>query len=274
MRDRATSRLACVVLASLCAGAAVAQDIGNQQIQPPSRPAPAPKAPEPAASYLPSVDELNKVQIDARLLSCIGQLGDPTFAVREAATIELLTGDFVRRQIYAALAREKLSGEQRHRLLTAVTDRLLSTPRGAVGISVDRRLRQENKIVINALLPDLPAREVLHVGDRITHLHGQPLVDWEAFVEEVQTRPPGSKITVTVERVISGRRPHRRQIAAQEPKFKTIDVEIELGSAEMLRDPVSGQLQRGGNVYRRFREEADEVAGAFGPQPKQIELGK
>jgi len=286
MRNTGRTRLACFVLATLCAPVAVAQDIGIQESPPkPATERPGiqlkPKNPLQIAppsnvsvdSYLPSFTELNEVQIDERLSDCIALLGDPAYAVREAATTQLLTGDFVRRQIYAALLRLELTGEQRYRLLTAVQDKLLLTPRGAVGISVDQRFRRENKIVVEQLLPDLPAREVLHIGDRITHLHGEPLPNWGAFVKEVQSRKPGAKITVTVERIISGRRSNRRQIGIQEPTFTTMDIEIELGSAEMLRDPISGKIQRTGEVFQLLKAEATEVGGTFAPKPKQIRVG-
>ena len=287
MRKTGRTRLACFVLATLCAPVVVGQDIGAREPRPkpatelpgiqlkPKNPIQiAPPAIRLVGPYLPSAEELNEVQIDERLSLCIELLGDPTYAVREAATVRLLTGEFARRQIYAALSRLDLSGEQRYRLMTAVQEALLLTPRGAVGISVNQRLRRENKIVVELLLPDLPAREVLHIGDRITHLHGIPLPNWEAFVKEVQTRQPGAKITVTVERIISGRRSSRRRVGAQEPQFTTLDVEIELGSAEMLRDPLSGKIQRTGEVFQRLREEAKEVAGTFAPQPKQIRVGQ
>ncbi len=287
MRNTTRTRLACFVLASLCASVAVAQDIGAQEPRPkpgaelavvqvkPEQPRQlAPAVVASVQSYIPSAEELNDVQIDERLRLCIERLGDPTYAVREAATVELQTGDFVRRQIYAALSRMDLSGEQRYRLTTAVQDNLLLTPRGAVGISVNQRFRRENKIVVEQLLPDLPARDVLHIGDRITHLQGEPLPNWRAFVKEVQTREPGAKITVTVERIVSGRRFSRRQIGIQEPKFTTLDIEIELGSAEMLREPTSGRIQRTGEVFQRLKAEAMEVAGTFAPQPKQIRVGE
>jgi hypothetical protein len=285
MRNTGRTRLACFVLATLCAPVAVAQDIGIQESPPkpaiklpgiqlkPKNPLQIVPSPNVSVeSYLPSARELNEVQIDDRLSECIVLLGDPAYAVREAATAQLLTGDFVRRQIYAALLRLELTGEQRYRLLTAVQDNLLLTPRGAVGISVNLRFRGEDKIVVEQLLPDLPARDVLHIGDRITHLHGRPLPNWRAFVKEVQTREPGAKITVTVERIISGRRASRRQIGFQEPTYTTMDIEIELGSAEMLRDPISGKVQRTGDVFKRLKAEATEVGGTFAPKPKQIKL--
>ncbi len=280
MKNTARMSLACFVLASLCAPVAVAQDIGAEaeelviQVKPEDPIQLLPPAITSDKTYLPSAAELNEVQIDERLRLCIKSLGDPIYAVREAATVELRTGDFVRLQMYAVLSRLDLTGEQRYRLTSAVQDDLLLTPRGAVGISVTDQSRRENKIVVGRLLPDLPAQDLLHVGDRITHLQGKPLPNWRAFVKEVQTREPGAKITVTVERIISPRRTNRRQIGVEEPKFTTLDIEIELGSAEMLRDPISGRIYRTGEVFQRLKAEAKEVAGTFGPQPKQIRVGE
>lgn len=261
---------ACAVLTALCAPRAIAQDAARQpQVQ--TAPRPSRSIESWAASMLPSHEQLKKIEIDAEVLLCIDRLGDSTYATREEAMVELLNGSFVKDQIYAALVKLRLTSEQRHRLLVVVQDRLLATPRGAVGIQVNPRLRP-GKIIVERLLPDLPARNVLEKGDCITHLNGKPLASWNEFVEEVQTRAPGSKITVTVERVVSGRRPNRLAVAAHEPKFKTMEVEIELGSAEMLRDPVSGKVQKGGEVYQRLAAEAAAAARAFGPQPRQIQL--
>jgi len=263
------------VLVALCAPPALAQDISPEApAQPQVRSSP-PGQPRsiasPSAETLPSLDQLKKIVIDAGLLLCIDRLGDSTYATREEAMVELLNGGFIKDQMYAALAKLRLTAEQRHRLLVVVQDRLLTTPRGAVGIQVNPRLRH-GKIVVQDLLPDLPARNVLERGDCITHLNGKPLSDWNEFVEQVQTRAPGTKITVTIERVVSGRRPNRHDLAAQELQVKTMDVEIELGSADMLRDPISGKVQRGGQVYQRLAAEAAAAARIFGPQPRQIEL--
>jgi len=276
---------ACVVLSAWCATGAVAQEISQKpkpapptlrehlpsgrqiQVQPPQ---PAPQGQE---SYVPSRELLDEITIDAALLSCIERLGDPTYGLREQATVELLTGDFDREQVYAAMARLTLTAEQRHRMLTALTDKLLSTPRGAVGISIDLRFQPE-KIVVRTLLADLPALRALKVGDHITHLNGQPLPNWKTFVEHVQTSTPGTKITVTVERVVSGRRLDRRQLGVQQARFKTIEIEMQLGSAEMLRDPVTGRVQRSGEVYLRLKAEAEDAARTFGPRPRHLQVGQ
>ena len=273
----------CVVLSAWCAAGAVAQEIIQKpkqapptlrQHRPPDRPIrvrPPQAAPRIEESYVPSRELLDDVEIDAALLSCIERLGDPTYGLREQATVELSTGDFAREQIYAAMARLTLTAEQRHRLLTALTDKLLSTPRGAVGISVINPRVQPEKIIVRTLLADLPAVKVLDVGDRITHLNGEALPNWESFVRHVQTSKPGTMIALTVERVVSGRRPNRREIGVRQPTFETIEVEIKLGSAELLLDE-SGRVQRSGEVYLRLKAEAEDAARTFGPRPRHLQL--
>ena len=222
---------------------------------------------------LPGAAELEAIDIAPGLIDLVGRLGDPSYAAREAATAELLGGSFDNAEIYAVLSRKDLTAEQRHRLLSVVRERLLNTPRGAVGIKVDRRWLPE-KVVIEELLPDLPARDVLQVGDRITHLRGVPLDSWEVFVDTVQSSVPGTKILVRVERLASGRRPSRRDIADKpaEPQYTHLDIELRLGSADHLLDPVTGRPQGGGPVVIRRQREADLAFMRFGNEPTLIEI--
>jgi len=271
MRDRPrrarTIRWACVLPALFLTAAATAQqdqpriDV-RKQLQAAARPA--------TMRYVPSAADLAQVAIDPDLERLLTRLGDPVYGVREQAMAALVTGDFTNRQLYAALATRPLAAEQRHRLLTVVQDRLLNTPRGAVGIKVDQRFMPE-RIVVLELLPDLPARHVLEVGDRITHLDGVPLDGWQEFVDAVQSERPGTKITVSVERPVSGER-HRNELDDKAPKFEMLQIEIELGSTEMLTDPQTGRPQRGGLVWDRRKREAEDAARVWGPQPKPLEI--
>jgi hypothetical protein len=222
---------------------------------------------------LPGAAELEAIAIAPGLTALVDRLGDPSYAAREEATAELLRGPFHNDELYAVLTQIALTAEQRHRLLSVVRERLLHTPRGAVGIKVDRRWLP-GQIVIEELLPDLPGREVLHVGDRITHLRGVPLESWEAFVDEVQTSLPGTKIMVSVERLASGRRPTRRDDAgeAAEPQYDRLEIELSLGSADQLVDPVTGRPQSGSPVLVRRKREADLAMMRFGGVPKLIQV--
>ena len=170
------------------------------------------------------------------------------------------------------LARRQLAAEQRHRLLAVVRDRLLNRPRGAVGIKVSQRFLP-GTIVVEELLPELPARKVLEVGDRITHLEGRPLQNWQEFVYAVQSKLPGSRIIVTVDRLVTnGERADRLHDEAKEPEFESLDVVLELGSANLLRDPNTGLPQSGGPVMIQRRKEAETVLQQFGPPAKRVTI--
>jgi hypothetical protein len=55
------------------------------------------------------------------------------------------------------------------------------------------------------------------------------------------------------------------------PTFEQLKLEIELGSADLLRDPNTGQVSRG-PVYVDREREASEAKDQYGPQPRQIEI--
>jgi hypothetical protein len=225
---------------------------------------------------LPGITELQTVEITAELRAAVDRLGDPSYAAREAATAELMGGSFHNAEIYAVLTLMQLTAEQRHRLLSVVRERLLNTPRGAVGIKVEQRSMRNNQIVVEELLPELPAREVLQIGDRITHLDNELLPNWDAFVRAVQSRRPGAKIAITVERLVSGRRQVRRDVVleAEEPKFERLEIELELGSTEQLLDPVTGQPQSGGPVASARQEEWMKARSVYAPLPRLLPVGE
>lgn len=217
----------------------------------------------PQEETLPSGDELQTIEVDPEVERFVSLLGDPAYGVREQATAELLGRPFDNLQLYAILARGGLTAEQRHRLLAVVHDRLLNTPRGAVGIKIDNR-GLPDKVIIQELLPGLPAREVLEIGDRITHLEGKPIESWTAFVKSVQSRRPGSTISVTVQRPMPGE--------AAEPKLKTLQIDIKLGSTDLLVDPMTGRPSPGGPVYNERKNEADLVMQRWGANPRMIQI--
>lgn len=218
---------------------------------------------------LPSSEELAAVEIEPDLDRIVSRMGDSLYSNREEATAELLERGVDLLQLYAALARGGLTPEQRHRILSVIQDRLLNTPRGAVGIKVDQRWLPD-EIVIQQLLPNLPAREVLEVGDRVTHLDGEPLESWNAFVKSVQSRLPGSRIAITI------KRPRENRVAVEKPppgpEYEVIELEFDLGSADLLRDPVTGRPQRGGPVYDERKREAELAMDRWGADPKEIDL--
>src|SRR5688500_4657765 len=113
---------------------------------------------------LPPREVLEAISVDPALRDLAQRLDDPSFAVREKATHELLERQVDRNQIYAMLEFDSLSAEQRYRLLAAVRDSLVNMPRGALGIQMQQvQFNRQGPIEVRVqdLLPNLPAEKVL-----------------------------------------------------------------------------------------------------------------
>lgn len=247
-----TGKLPAVLLAVWLAAGVAAQDLEGE-------------------AGLPSPQELATVEIDEALEQFVARMGDPLYAVREAATAELMATSVDRLELYALLARGGLTAEQRYRVLAVVEDRLLNEPRGAVGIKVNQQKLRNDMIIIEELLPGLPAQEVLEVGDRITHLGGNELADWNQFVVEVQSRRPGDRIELTVVRLVEKAR--RDERAGDGPQYERLQITLELGSATKLRDPITGRQAPGGPVWERRKREADDARERWSSDPRVIRIG-
>ncbi|MCZ6817443.1 MAG: PDZ domain-containing protein [Planctomycetota bacterium] len=220
------------------------------------------------ATALPTDKELAFVTVDPSFADLVAKLEDAVFDTREEAMQRLLGGTVDRRQICKMLARKDLTPEQRHRLLLVLRDDLLhGPPRGAIGISIDRRRRRVNEIIVEQLVEGLPAIEVLELGDRVTHLNGQPAAGWGSFVAMIQARNPGDAVTITVQRRVD-----QDDQGPQEPKMRTLQFELVLGSTELLIDPATGQVQRNTNLELARAKDADKAAVRFGPRPRLIEF--
>ncbi|HVP72982.1 MAG TPA: hypothetical protein VMS30_04540, partial [Phycisphaerales bacterium] len=112
-------------------------------------------------------DSLQDVVIEPEVRTVVDQLDSEDFTQREAASDALRSKDQWRQQIYALLAGETLSVEQRCRLLQVVRDQLVNTPRGALGIEMAPLLPMRGEpleIRIVDLIAGLPAERVLQVG--------------------------------------------------------------------------------------------------------------
>ena len=217
------------------------------------------------ATALPTDQELAFVTVDPSLADLVAKLDDAVFGTREQAMQRLLDWTVDRRQICKMLAGKRLSLEQRHRLLLVLRDDLLhAPPRGAIGISVDLR-RRRNEIIVEQLVEGLPAIEVLEPGDRVTHFNGKPIARWESFVAMIQARKPGGTVTITVQRRVD-----QDDQSPQEPRMRTLQFELVLGSTELLINPATGQVQRNTNLERARANDAAQAVDRFGPRTKLI----
>lgn len=219
--------------------------------------------------------------IDPVLGSYIEMLEDPSYANRESASRRLLETSLDRAVLLDLVRRPGLSGEQQHRLLWIFRQQLLQTPRGAVGIRMvqDANMRVARKgvrstlpVVIAELLPGLPAERVLEVGDEITHLNGRPLDSPQQLIMDVQTRAPGDVVHLTIQRTVYDENGRERRDENRNVVTEAMEIDLELGNADLLIDERTGLPQRGGPVDVRRAQEATDVVRRLGPAPRQLSV--
>jgi hypothetical protein len=224
---------------------------------------------------LPDAEYLARLSIDPQIRAEVERLGDASFAAREEAMAHLLEAEFDRHQLYAMLEREPLSTEQRYRVLAVIRERLMNAPRGALGISADgfanARGGDAQGVRVGDLIPGLPAIEVLKIGDRITHIDEMPLRHMGELQVIVQSRRPGERVALTIERPRLDGQGQVILDANHQVTIDTIRIEMELGSADLLRT-----ARGGGPIVSRVeterRVEAGKVSDRYLPQPRPIEV--
>ncbi len=238
---------------------------------------------------LPTAEELKNVKIDPALRAIVQQLEDPSFAVREQATKQLIENAPDKMQLYALLyGEETLTPEQRYRLLGALRESLLSIPRGAVGISMQPfqpMMGGPMEIRVTELIPGLPAERVLKIGDRITQVDGQPLAMFDDLQFRVQSKKPGEKVSLVIKRPRLDAQGRQLVDANNEALVDVLPIELELGSAEVLRryneatqfpnqagNPFGnqGNRQLSQRVETMRQAEAETAARKFGPMAHPV----
>lgn len=236
---------------------------------------------------LPGPEILDEIIVEPGLLELVRQLEDPSFAAREQANRKLLESQPDKMQLYALLAGKhgELSAEQRYRLLSALKESLVRTPRGALGISMQQLPinfgnpmgRGLIEIRVTDLIPGLPAEQVLKVGDRITQVDHQALTSQQDLLMRVQSKKPGDTVALSIRRPKLDDDGRPLVDANNEPITETMDVQLELGSAELLRD--FNQARFGNQAFfdqspvERMRQaEAEAALRELAPSPRPIAL--
>ena len=232
-------------------------------------------ATQPATPAVP-IENLPHVQVDPALRDAAAQLDDPSFTVRDQATDRLMDKAIDTPQLYALLAGNDLTPEQRYRLLAILQTRLLKSPRGAIGIRMAGLLpgamppNGPVEIRVDDLLPGLPAEKVLQIGDTITAVDGRVLTRSDELINYVQMKQPGDKVTLTVRRTRIDDRGKKVLDERNLPVTDTIPVELALGSADLLQLP--GQFQAQSLVERARTEEARNATNTFSPKPRTVSI--
>ncbi len=229
-------------------------------------------------NVIPSDEELARVELSDSLLKEIALLDHNEFDQRESAMQAIATAPGGNLPLYAILARASefsLSPEQHARILAALRDRIFNKPCGALGISMQAQRNMENErieVEVIDLLPDLPAREILRIGDRIIALEGKPFESQFELTARVQERSPGETVALTVlrpQRDENGRfvMNNQARIALEE-----LELRITLGTTERLRDPRTGRPQISDVVAAKRRQEMSEAERRFGRKPLNIKI--
>jgi|SoiMethySBSTD1v2_1073268.scaffolds.fasta_scaffold00116_27 PDZ domain-containing protein len=221
-------------------------------------------------------DSLQDVVIEPEVRTVVDQLDSEDFTQREAASDALRSKDQWRQQIYALLAGETLSVEQRCRLLQVVRDQLVNTPRGALGIEMAPLLPMRGEpleIRIVDLIAGLPAERVLQVGDRILAIDRQPLFLEDDLQSRVQSKRPGDAVHVTVRRAKVDDNGRVVKDANDEIVMEVLEFDITLGSADVLDKQSRNNMRTVSNRVRTARRmEADAVTQAFAPEPQDVAI--
>ena len=224
---------------------------------------------------LPSAADLANVRVDDEVFALAGELSSDSFEQRELASMRLREGEYDRRQLYALLYTERLESEQRHRLLQVLRHRLVSTPRGALGISMRTRraaVGEPYEIEVFDLIRGLPAERVLQIGDRIYRADGHLLLESDSLVTRIQSKRPGDVLKLSIRRVQRDEAGMIRRDQDDRPIHKEFDVELVLGSTQLLEDPdAPGRFSRSSVMVDR-ESEARHAAERFAPTPQRIQL--
>lgn len=223
-------------------------------------------------SFFPSDEELRGIPLPSGMVEQIGALGNEQFMVRERAMIELLADSVAPLDLLAALAQCELDSEQRFRLLEVLERKLVTVPRGALGISMNNLFQLGGDlpgVQVRDLVAGFPAAEVLEINDWITHIDGVVVNGAEELIRQVQFRRPGDTVALTVDRA------HRDQTgmlvrdADGRQVFDTLTIELALGSAAEL-EQTSLRPQASPVVQQRSKH-AEDAAVRYGPKPRRIE---
>ncbi len=152
-----------------------------------------------ATPPLPTDVELNAVVVDPWLLAMVDQLASSSFEVRSRASEELLKRHADQRQLMALLARPNLDREARARLISALQQRILRAPRGALGVRMES-MRDDLGVRVTGLVPGMPGEKALRLDDIVYAIDGEAVAVREDLIRIVQSKEPGTVVTVSLYR--------------------------------------------------------------------------
>jgi hypothetical protein len=215
-----------------------------------------------AEPKLPSDQELAQVRVDPELVRLARELDAQGFAERRGAREAIMARKPAPDELMALLLRKDLGDEARHQLVGILRNRILTAPRGALGIRMENAAERDGGVRVTGLVPGMPAEKVLKPGDIIRQVNDTVLRNTLDLVNAVQSLPPGVEIRVVVKRVRAdalaekgpAKPPVKGGVPADAPPGAPADIHEEiaasmrLGSTEELQE--KGEPLAGGNNIR------------------------
>ena len=218
----------------------------------------------------PADATLAEVTLLPRLKVLLETLRSPIWSVRDQAMRELASDAFPNEQLLAAMRQFDLDSEQRARLLTIMSRRILDAPSGAVGIRMSSGMGAQNGVQIEAVIEGMPAAGLLKAGDLVIQIDEQPVRRRTDLTAIVQSKLPGDLITVVLKRIRIDQNGEFLLDDTGEVRRELVEVRFALGSIDQLASD-------GGNVVRSSSVRSDrarlvqELLQRFAGEPVRIE---
>jgi hypothetical protein len=201
---------------------------------------------EPAAPDVPWAPErLAAVVPDPAFDALVDRLSSPRADERDAATAALRAPSVPIERILRRLSDGGLATEAHLRLMSVARTRILTMPRGALGIQMNamaRRMGEAEGVIVTQVYEEFPASRVLKPGDRIVEIDGRPTPDSSHLTVIIQMKQPGDTVPAVVMR---GERDADGRVIADgngAPLERRVELVVEVGSRDVLDRVEPGRL--------------------------------
>lgn len=208
---------------------------------------------------LPSDADLARIDVAPELLRLVRALDAEHYADRAAARASIVARKPMPDELMAVLVRRDLSVEARHALVAILQNRIVTAPRGALGVRMEQFIERAGGVRVIGLVPGMPAEKKLVIGDILRSVNGTPLVTSLDLTRVVQSLPPGLEVKLEVRRV--KRDAAGKAVVGAEGLEVTEDIEVSLrlGSTDELAE--RGDAGGIANAVSFERQAAAEEAG-------------
>lgn len=223
---------------------------------------------------LPSRERLKQIEIPNTLEPVLRDLDASNWSVRESASKRLLDPQYSQELLMAIVAQRTLSEEARSRVLGCLIERKTTAPRGALGIRMRQSARSNPGVLVNSVIPGMPAEGLLKAGDVIYEIGGEgggaQGLRVNGLVVVVQRMAPGENIEIKLRRALRDERGN--QLAGRDGRLLYDSVTVELALGSMKQFGSSGNLAFSTTVDSVRRRWSEDVIRLFAEPPRRIRV--